>query len=471
MADVCVVYARDDAKPIPAALERDFANAFSVWWDAKIVSGDYREAIQREIGAAGCLVPIWSASARLSGTMHDEVSLALHIGIPVLPLRIHSVQAPLGFGTLQAVDALGWDGRPGRPEIGLLKQRVGAAMEARAAGRNRPADLGFGTASSLPLLWHSVSSHETQVEVPAALEALDVFGAPAVLLSAYDMAAGRRSRNLVRRLEQVRSRGGLVLLDSGHYEKTRKGDAAWTRDAFHEALRATPHDLALCFDGRHPPGDLDKAVKSASRAVHRDAKRTEVPMLPIAHLPRSENGKYRADLAPELVRRLATEFHPPMIAIPERELGAGLFARVANMLAIRRKLDEVGFYQPIHLLGTGNPISVALLAAAGADSFDGLEWCRFVVDAATATLHHFQLFELFKYQAQLATSPVTAAAVSDDKVNYAGKALLHNLDFYTEWMERLRGAVRDEKRLVEFMTELLPKGAMAQARAALPGIL
>jgi hypothetical protein len=36
----------------------------------------------------------------------------------------------------------------------------------------------------------------------------------------------------------------------------------------------------------------------------------------------------------------------------------------------------------------GNPWSIAVLTAAGADSFDGLEWCRVTVDRRTAQLHH-----------------------------------------------------------------------------------
>ena len=68
------------------------------------------------------------------------------------------------------------------------------------------------------------------------------------------------------------------------------------------------------------------------------------------------------------------------------------------MRKIREALNELYFYQPVHVLGTGNPASIALLAAAGADTFDGLEWSRYVADGETKNLHHFQHYDLFKWQ-------------------------------------------------------------------------
>lgn len=43
-----------------------------------------------------------------------------------------------------------------------------------------------------------------------------------------------------------------------------------------------------------------------------------------------------------------------MIAVPERELGDGIVARARAVHEIRRSLDSLGFYQPLHLLGCGN---------------------------------------------------------------------------------------------------------------------
>lgn len=471
MADVCIVYARADASDIPPALEAELSETWSVWWDAKIVAGDYRKAIEYELATAGCVIPVWSVSARESKTLCDEVQIAIDLGVPIVPIRIHDVKAPLGYGSFQATEIIGWVGEPGREEIGKLKTRIEKVLKERRAANCRPADFGYGEPSRLPVLFFSVSSHETQLAPPAAVKALDVFDARTILVSAYDMAGGRRSKEMVRTLERRRKRGSIVLLDSGTYEKTRRNDKSWTTKLFREALEETPHDLAFCFDKLNPSGDLDGIVRGIVNAVTRDTRHTDVPVLPIVHLPQKQDNDYRVDLAPALVRRVSEELRPPLIAIPERELGSGIFCRATTMYQIRQALRELSYYQHIHVLGTGNPTSIALLAAAGADSFDGLEWCRFVADAQSATLHHFQHFELFRYQAELAGSPITRSAAVDRKVHYTGQATFHNLDFYTEWMKKLRAAAGDDKRLVEFMTDLLPKGAMDQAREALPAVL
>jgi hypothetical protein len=379
----------------------------------------------------------------------------------------------MGYGAQQMTNIFGWAGEVGRPELKQLGDRIEATLTDRRAGLYRPQSCTFGKASPLPLptFFFSVSSHETQVTPFAAVRALNVFGAASILVSAYDMVGKRKDKKLLQLLARRMKKGATVLLDSGNYEKTRREDSKWTRKKFHRALLNTPHTLAFCYDKPDPDPDLDKMVRGVVRSVMQDAKVTKMPVLPIVHLPQQDNGDFRTEFASEAVFRVAKELRPPLIGIPERELGPGIIARTATMLKIREALRKLYFYQPVHILGTGNPISIALLTAAGADSFDGLEWTRFAVDADSARLYHFQHFELFQYQAKVAASPITARAASDEKVHYAARALFHNLDFYTTWLAKLRSAALEEKRLVEFLTETLPKGAMLQARTALPGVL
>ncbi|WP_182212931.1 hypothetical protein [Stenotrophomonas acidaminiphila] len=78
-------------------------------------------------------------------------------------------------------------------------------------------------------------------------------------------------------------------------------------------------------------------------------------------------------------------------------------------MALRKALDDNGRYVGLHLLGTGNPISIALYAWAGADSFDGLEWCQTVVDHDTGLLFHLSQSDFFRRQ--------TAWGESDTKMD------------------------------------------------------
>jgi queuine/archaeosine tRNA-ribosyltransferase len=232
-------------------------------------------------------------------------------------------------------------------------------------------------------------------------------------------------------------------------------------------LKSTPHDWAFCYDEFNPPAKLSSMIRAVVRAVERDSHHTSKPVLPIVHAPQTKNGGYNTENVPAAMRQIAVELKPPLIAIPERELGSGIIERAKAVNAIRRELNELGYYQPIHILGTGNPLSIAILTAVGADSFDGLEWCRVAADAATCRLHHFQQYDFFSYQTALASSAIVRDAFQSDRINYAGKVVFHNLDFFKNFIDDLRAAVTDN-RATRFLSERLPKGSMEQLEQALP---
>lgn len=469
MADICIIYARSDAAAIPPALETILGTEWSVWWDQHLIEGDYRAGIEDAIRACEVLIPVWSKGATHNAHMHDELETARRANVAILPLRIDDASAPMGYGSLQSTDILGWRGDCDRPELVSFLARVRTIIERRRPD-DRPTRVTMNAPVELPAFFYSVSSHETRLAPAAALRALDMFGVETILASAYDTGPNA-PKSLIKILERRQKRGATILLDSGNYEKARRDDASWTFQTFKTALQATPHDLAFAYDTLDPKGDVDKVAEAAISAAQRTARLTSAPVIPIVHLPRQRDGDYRTDMVGPVMRKVAQTLNPVMIAIPERELGAGVFDRAKTMAAIRGALKGLGRYQAVHVLGAGNPISLALLSAAGADSFDGLEWCRYAFDAELAQLHHFQLFELFRYQAEVAESLVASSAAADPAVSYTTKAVMHNLDFYQTWLRNLRLALQQEKTMVAFLAELLPKGAMTQARAALPGIL
>ncbi|MDH4188312.1 MAG: hypothetical protein OEV08_15085, partial [Nitrospira sp.] len=109
---------------------------------------------------------------------------------------------------------------------------------------------------------------------------------------------------------------------------------------------------------------------------------------------------------------------------------------------IRKALNTLGKYYPLHLLGTGNPISIIALASAGADSFDGLEWCRTVTDYDRGHLFHFQQFDCF--------SDFCLYRIRDQKIRrivqntqnpYAIRTLSYNVDFFNDWMQSMRNKI------------------------------
>ena len=137
------------------------------------------------------------------------------------------------------------------------------------------------------------------------------------------------------------------------------------------------------------------------------------------------------------------------------------------MRQIRSALNDLYHYQLVHVLGTGDPISIALLSAAGADSFDGLEWCRFAFDAEGARLYPLHDYDFFRWQDKLSRFALDPDDSGDEALTWLGKVAVHNIESYLDWMTRFREALLDERRLVQFMTKLLPGDGMDMARAIL----
>lgn len=302
-----------------------------------------------------------------------------------------------------------------------------------------------------------------------ALQALRVFEAPTILVSAYDLVTRRKPQALIEELTEYRKSGGFVLIDSGNYEASRLGTRRWKKPDLEEALGQTPHDWAFCFDVMGPKHDPDRAIEEIVMAVERDRSFTDASVLPIIHAPSLKAGGYKLDHIPKIVREVADRLEPKLIAIPERELGPGLIARALMVQSIRKELNKLPFYQPLHILGTGNPWSVAILAAAGADTFDGLEWCRMVVDRDKNRLHHFQHFDFFKYQTEVSDSATATQALEDPAIDYGGKVAFHNLDYFSNFTQRLREAVIEDN-MEAFVVGLTDWEMASYLKKQIPGL-
>ncbi|CAE6837589.1 hypothetical protein R69888_06843 [Paraburkholderia haematera] len=471
MTEICLIYARA-SESIVRKLHGILATTRAVWWDQDIHSGNYRTEIEKQLMHAKCVIPIWCKASRKNSNVLDEAKFAEHNGVPLLPVAIENVVPPLGFGNLHTVSLSSWDGNPDHPGITELLRNIDALLGRTSKSLPLPEAIDIGGRSlALPTFFRSVSSHETQLRPAEAVKALGLMKTDALLVSAYDMAHESDSDAIESELSVMQATGSVVLLDSGNYEASRKGDGLWTAEAFHRTLTATPYDIAFCFDQLEPPNDVDGAAETVIKACERDAKFSGKPILPIVHAPKDDTGRYGVDLLPAIIARVSKALKPSIIAVPERELGDGLIQRAQTVVQIRRGLDALGFYQPLHLLGTGNPLSIAVLAAAGANFFDGLEWCRTVADSGSGHLYHFQQYDFFAWQTAYSSSPFVQEAARSADVEYAGKVVFHNLDFFASWMHDVTQMVRS-KRIDRFLSDKMPGGrsSLDQLEKAIPSI-
>jgi queuine/archaeosine tRNA-ribosyltransferase len=288
---------------------------------------------------------------------------------------------------------------------------------------------------ALPAFFPSVSSVKTALLPEEYLQLLasltgvvDKF-----LMSAFDLDAIERPNEAMASLMKARQGGSIALMDSGNYESFWKdAKSRWTQEKFHDTLARFPFDLAFAFDEQSPPSANTEHLDLVVSGWHRDQRAAgECYIVPIVHSSAGE--------LPGLCAAVAKTTGVKMIAVAERRLGEGFLQRFETVGCIRKALNGLGRYVALHLLGTGNPISIASYVAAGADSFDGLEWCQTAVDHESGLLHHLSHADFFAAQ----------TSWTDAELSFQARTLAHNLEFFTGWMTLLREAVI-QNRVPEF---------------------
>lgn len=297
-----------------------------------------------------------------------------------------------------------------------------------------------GNSLELPCFFPSISSIKTNLDTVEYLRLIIALKHPLFLISAYDIFHGsfKERKEIASMLQVASASGQTILLDSGNYESFWNNDTKWNESKFESILKSVEYNLSFCFDNQNPPDSVKDSVNQVEDSVLKaQAVSTKGTILPIVHA--------KTTRLPATVAAAVKKLHPVLIAVPERLLGSGLLERASTIFKIRRALDNLELYYPIHILGTGNPISILIYFLAGADSFDGLEWCQTTVDHETALLYHFQQRELFSYQMNLAKSK---------ELPYAHKTLAHNLLFYRKWMSEIQ-----ESLMSNGATDLIKKFA------------
>lgn len=296
-----------------------------------------------------------------------------------------------------------------------------------------------GGALPLPTFFPSVSSVKTNFRPVEVVEFLMDAGASQFLVSAFDIARApleERDRMFVA-LGKARRSGRAVLLDSGNYEAYWHRRREWSPAELATVLALDPAPLAFSFDDQDPPEDLEAAVGGVIESVKREQAVSEkLSVVPIVH--------GSAVTLPDRVQSVARRLQPLLLGVPERELGDGLITRASTVRRLCAALRAVAPGCELHLLGTGNPLSILLFSICGAGSFDGLEWCQTCADPESGRLLHFQQREF--------VPPITGAV--SGALPYAQATLLHNLTFFSSWMRRVREALSNgtaTKMLVEHL--------------------
>lgn len=295
-----------------------------------------------------------------------------------------------------------------------------------------------GKALRLPIYFPSISSVKTGLSPFDYFNILKALKQPHFLVSAFDIANSYRKSEFIEALNaNKKDNSSIILMDSGNYESYWLRDRGWSIVKFNEILEQELCDLAFCYDNQFPSKDSkENAIWIAKSTIESQEVAKSTSIIPIIHC-KKEN-------LIEACLELYNQTNLTMISIPERILGDGLLERVKTITNLRKELNNLENYTFIHLLGTGNPLSLLLLSLAGADSFDGLEWCQTTVNSQTSLLYHFQQRELISDNCDFCKSI---------DLDYNLATLGHNLNFYNSWMKKIQDAIdsnSEEKLLRQY---------------------
>ena len=134
MTSIFISYKREDelrAGMLVKALE---AEGLPIWWDRNLPGGEeWRANIEKALNDARVVIVLWTRASvgADGGFVRDEASRAR---ARLVPVRMEQVQAPLGFGELQAIDLSHWRGSRADP---FFKDLV-AVVRARIDGKPTP---------------------------------------------------------------------------------------------------------------------------------------------------------------------------------------------------------------------------------------------------------------------------------------------------------------------------------------------
>lgn len=452
---ICIIYASEDREIARNLVQALTSISWQAWCAENLGHGDWAKRVRSEIETADALIPLLSEHSRDKQVFADEWELAASFQKAIFPFALDTSGAPLGMGRYSRTTAHGWSGDLKDAGFIELVEKLRLHFQAGLEDVVRPSQIQVGKKTlALPSFVFSLSSFETQLNPTDGLELLADLMPPACLISAYDAKAhlrAARTGKFWRAVDLLRKSNSILFLDSGNYEAARNDNYkspanidGWSAAAFYEVATTAEADIVFTYDRfLELPDSVDAMVESVLKQYEQDMFRTGLgpeTLCPILHF--KDLAKDGGVAASEVVFQIAKTVRPSFIAIPERELGDGLLSRMHALKTIRGRLNSAGFYQPLHILGTGNPTTIAALSVCGADCFDGLEWCRTAANYETHNLLHFQQFDLLAEAfAGRMTIPAARALVELVNAPFALRAASYNFDYFCDWLKTIRSMI------------------------------
>lgn len=277
-----------------------------------------------------------------------------------------------------------------------------------------------------PIYFPSVSSLGVRYSVDSYVDLLVEHQYPCLLISCYDLNRKSTKTDLVKTINRFSDNGNILFLDSGIFESSWRNDPNWSFETYRETVSSVKCDFCSSFDTFHARDEkYTDFVKRTIGTIHKSrALESSGQLVPIVH------GKNPQELLKAVKKVLrAFNFELRVLSIPERETGQDIIERAHVLRRIRKLLDQQDQATILHLLGCGDPVSLALFTYCGVDSFDSLDWLKFILDPNELRMRHFSHSVLINCECPYC---------SNKHYSMFFRVLLHNLYFYQNWMQTIR---------------------------------
>lgn len=286
-----------------------------------------------------------------------------------------------------------------------------------------------GKSIETPLFVPAVSSMKASWEISEYIDLIRRIGYSAFLVSAYDIHKHKNKEALTKHLSEKGNKQ-IFFLDNGNFEAYWYRDNTWAFGKFKDILDISYPDFSFSFDIFWNKGtSLSRHIKETTTSIAKTAGEQKSGVTIALIHSKSEE-------FPEVTRKIIDNISPEIIAIPERELGSGVFEKAQTIKNVRFELDKTKQNVPIHVLGAGNPISILIYTLCGADMYDALDWSNVFVNPNSAQFLNFSQKDLVDCECE---------ACRLRNIPYEYQVMSHNLLFYLSFLDDIRNAVKTTK--------------------------
>lgn len=322
--------------------------------------------------------------------------------------------------------------------IEIIDQKLGRL-------NSRYLNLQIGTKKlATPTYFPSISTTSTRMSYSSILRTLVTSSFPQLLVSCYDLHKLEDDKKIVLSyLKEYSENKNLLFLDSGEFERYYFKASDWDFPKYKKIVEAIDSDFFGSYD--IIPDETNKFEDIVTLTIQKTE--SSFNLIKNNYCVTIFHGKSPSELY-ELIKTVISsnkEFFG-MIAVAERECGKMIEDKIKTVQKIRELLKQNSPNTILHILGCGNPSSIALLTFAGADSFDSFDWNRWIIDKNTMQFQDF---------ANLTLLDCDCKGCASQNRDSRERAMLHNLIFYQNFIYRLQRSIIDNEDISVVLREFV----------------